>query len=257
MVELKNISLYFVDNQKYVLKNIDWHIRDNENWILFGKNGAGKTKLLEIITGYLSPSRGEVRRFGNSPVGNDIREIRKRIGYISTSLRDKFPIKEKVIDVVLSGIYASIGLYDEPGGPETEYARELLSQIKMGIRAGDRFSTLSDGEKQKILMLRAFINHPDLLIFDEASKGLDLTAREDLLASIAKICNGKKTSIVYVTHHIEEITPIFKSIFIIDNGECFFNGTVRDGMSNDVLQNLFQVKVNIREWNKRFYSILE
>ena len=98
MIELKNISLR-VPSGKKLLSEISWSIESNEPWVLFGPNGSGKTKLLEIITGYIYPSEGEVLRFQNMNEG-DIRELRKEIGYVSSAIKDRFPRKEQVIDVV-------------------------------------------------------------------------------------------------------------------------------------------------------------
>ncbi|MFW6137619.1 MAG: ATP-binding cassette domain-containing protein [Spirochaetota bacterium] len=94
MLELKNV--WFIKNNKYILKNINWEVRDRENWVLFGRNGSGKTVLQEIITGYLFPSRGEVIRFGKKHGEYDLRELRKRIGYISTPLKTMFRGYEKI-----------------------------------------------------------------------------------------------------------------------------------------------------------------
>ncbi|OHD71023.1 MAG: hypothetical protein A2W19_08395 [Spirochaetes bacterium RBG_16_49_21] len=257
MIELKNISLYFFDKtEKHILKNISWHIQENENWILYGKNGSGKTKLLEIIAGYLYPSMGEVIRFASKTFGNDIRDIRKRIGYISISLKDMISKNESTIDVILSGLYASIGLYVEPSGVDISYAHELLDTINMNGRANDKFNVLSDGEKQKILMLRASINQPELLLFDEPTMGLDLSAREDLLLSIDKISRFKKTSIIFVTHHIEEITPLFSRILIIENGECYFCGDIDDAINDEILSSLYKRKISVTRLNGRYFTIL-
>ncbi len=256
MVELRDVSLYFSGSEKYILRGINWHIRDGENWVLFGRNGSGKTKLLEVITGYIYPSGGEVIRFGESHLGHDIRETRRRIGYMSSSLRDNFPGNTTVVDAVISGIYASIGLYVEPAPEEKERAMELLSAIGMPERAGDRLGILSDGEKQKVLMLRAFINNPDLLILDEPAANLDLYAREDLLAAIEKISRAKTVSMIYVTHHIEEITPLFDRLFILKDGGCFYSGKTGEGLRDDILGGVFNRKIKVTFLNGRYYSML-
>ena len=256
MIELNSISLRIYPPGKEILHEISWHIRDNEKWVLFGRNGSGKTKLLEIVTGYNYPSSGEVRRFGKPAPGHDIREIRKRIGYISTLLQNKFSPAETVANTVLSGLYASIGIYIEPGRDDTALAMALLDTVGMADRAGDRFGVLSDGEKQKVLTLRAFINEPDLLIFDEPATHLDLPAREDLLWAIEKLCSVKPISMIYVTHHTEEITPLFENIFILSEGSCLYRGNLRDGLSGEVLSKVFNRNVAVKEFNKRFYTVL-
>ena len=255
MVELKNVSLFFAANRDYLLRDISWRIEDNENWILFGRNGSGKTKLLEIIAGYRYPSEGEVIRFGNS-AGFDMREVRKRIGYMSSTLKDAIPAGERVIDVVLSGLHASVGLYVEPNDADRRHARDLLASMGMEERAYDSFGVFSDGEKQRVIMLRAFINQPDLLIFDEPAMSLDLSSREDLLLAIEKLSAFKRVSLIYVTHHVEEITPLFNRVFIIDGGRCRYCGDIDDGINDEMLSGIFGRKIRVTRSKGRYYSMI-
>ncbi len=256
MIHLNNISLYFPESDGYILRDITWRIGPNEKWVLFGKNGSGKTRLLEIITGYIPPSSGEVFRFGNPPRGTDIRDLRKRIGYVSTFLREMFPPRETLLDVVISGVFASVGLYDEPTPEERDRAVKLLSSIAMEDRAADRFGILSDGEKQKVMMLRALICDPDMLILDEPARGLDLAAREDLLAAIETATAGRSLSAVYVTHHTEEISPLFTNILILEQGECFFQGRIDQGLTGGLLTELFGREVEVTRLHGRYYTTL-
>ncbi len=255
MVELKNVSLFLTGDRDYLLRDISWQIEDNENWILFGRNGSGKTKLLEIIAGYRYPSEGEVIRFGNR-AGFDMREMRKRIGYMSSSLKETIPAGEKIIDIVLSGLHASVGLYIEPDDRERRYAKDLLASVGMVERAYDNFKALSDGEKQRVIMLRAFINQPDLLIFDEPAMSLDLSSREDLLLAIEKLSAYKRVSLIYVTHHVEEITPLFTKIFILDEGRCNYCGGIDEGINDRVLSGIFGREIRVTKLNGRYYSMI-
>ncbi|MCL2155051.1 MAG: ATP-binding cassette domain-containing protein [Leptospirales bacterium] len=262
MIKLENVSLDIFGSNRRILSCIDWEICSGESWILFGRNGSGKTKLLEIITGYIFPSEGSVRRFGYGHLESDIREIRKRIGYLSSVLREKFNREEKVIDTVLSGIYASVGLYREPSTDEIKRGLDLLREAGLADREDDIIGHLSDGEKQKVFMLRALINNPDILILDEPSVGLDICAREDFLESLKKlmnvmnVMNERKHSLIYVTHHVEEITPIFGKIFIIEDGKCFFNGSVDDAVSKNIFTSLFKRDIEIFKKGERLYSSL-
>jgi len=246
MIKLEDAGIKLPDG-RFILKGINWEIKENSKWILFGRNGCGKTRLLEVISGYRFPSEGGVWRFGNPPGADDIRETRKRIGYVSTLLREKFSAVEPVTDVVASGLYASVGLYNDVCEDDYRRARGLLSMAAMSDRGGDPFGVLSDGERQKVIMLRALINNPDILILDEAAKGLDLAAREDFLSLIEKISLSGKTSIIYVTHHVEEIIPVFSDIFIIRNGSCFFSGPVNAGITSDNLSLLFERRVSVEQ----------
>ena len=255
MFELRNVSL--VRNNKFILQDITWKVKRDESWILFGRNASGKTMLLEIISGYIFPSRGEVIRFGKPHGEYDIRELRKKIGYVSTPLRSMFARNELIIDVVLSGLFASIGLYMKPDRVQVERAMDLLSVVKMDDRSEDYFGILSDGEKQKILMLRALINDPDLLILDEPAVGLDFPSRESLLTSIERLHRLKNTGIIYVTHHTEEITTLFTHIMIIDSGRSFYSGTIRNGFKKELLKEVFDNNVDIINVNGRYFTVLK
>lgn len=256
MIKLENVSLDIYGSKRRILSNINWHIKKGESWILFGRNGSGKTKLLEIITGYIFPSEGGVTRFGYGHQGSDIREIRMRIGYVSSAIGEKFSHGERVIDTVLSGLYASIGLYRKPSEKDIANARSLIAGTNLAGRENDLISHLSDGEKQKILMLRALINDPDILILDEPATGLDIGAREDFLDSLEYLMKGRNHSIIYVTHHVEEITPVFSKIFVIDQGRCFFEGTIDDAIENRIFSTLFRRNINVFKRGDRLYSSL-
>ncbi len=256
MIELRNVSLTIAASDRIILKNISWRIARGEHWVLFGRNGAGKTKLLEIMTGYHFPSEGEVFRFGQPALGNDIREIRKRIGYVSSPLRETIPHRETALSVVLSGLYATIGLYVEPGRPEKERAMALMEETGIAERAFDLFSVLSDGEKQKILMLRSLINDPDFMIFDEPAAHLDLGAREEFLTTVERLSQKQSLSIIYVTHRIEEILPVFSDIFILHGGECLYCGEIGEGLNGATLSRIFGRTVEVSAINGRYYPIV-
>jgi iron complex transport system ATP-binding protein len=257
MVKLEHVSLDIYGSRRRILHDINWHINRGESWILFGRNGSGKTKLLEIITGYLFQTEGTLTRFGCGQAGTDIRELRKRIGYMSSILREKFDRKEKVMDTVLSGIYASIGLYRKPSADEIKRAHRLLESANLASRGKDIIGHLSDGEKQRVFMIRALINDPDMLILDEPATGLDIGAREDFLESLQNLMAEGRHSVIYVTHHVEEITPLFSRIFILDEGKCFFNGSIDDAIATKVFRNLFKRNIDVSRMGERLYSSLK
>lgn len=254
MIKLENISLDIYGAKRRILSDINWHIKPGENWILFGRNGSGKTKLLEIITGYIFPTEGEVTRFGQGHMGHDIRDTRKRIGYVSSALKEKFTMHETLMDCVLGGLYASVGLFRRPSQADTARAVKLIADTGLEGRERDTIGHLSDGEKQKVMMLRALINKPELLIFDEPAAGLDIAAREDLLDSISSVARRETIAVVYVTHHVEEIVPLFDKIFMLDKGSCFFSGSIKEAIGKNKFSEVFGRRINVFERNSRFHS---
>jgi iron complex transport system ATP-binding protein len=167
-----------------------------------------------------------------------------------------FTGQERIIDVVTSGLYASVGLPWEPPPCDRDAARQLLASIRMEDRAYERFGTLSDGEQGKVLILRAIVSDPDLLLLDEPAKGLDFASREDLLGALEQLLGRRQTSIVLVTHHTEEITPLFSRIMVLHEGRSLFSGGVAECMERGVFRTVFDRGVKVLELEGRYYTVL-
>lgn len=171
-------------DQKTLLADVTWRVRKGEHWALLGLNGSGKTTLLNMITGYIWPTRGSVAVLGETYGTVDLRELRKSIGWVSSSLQEKLHASDRTQYVVLSGKFATIGLYDKPDDDDFEQAAELMRQLGCAHLWDRPYQTCSQGEKQKVLIARALMASPKLLILDEPCNGLDLFARETLLGGI-------------------------------------------------------------------------
>jgi len=155
-------------------------------------------------------------------------------------------------NVVLSGKFASIGLYDNPEMQDIEQAHILLEQMGCSSLIKRSFGILSQGEKQKILIARALINSPKLLILDEPGTGLDLFAREQLLMTLDNIASRKDgPTMIFVTHHIEEILPVFTHTLLLRRGEVFSAGKTQDVISGENLSRFFESPVQVRWQNDR------
>ncbi|MDA3901042.1 MAG: ATP-binding cassette domain-containing protein [Spirochaetes bacterium] len=257
IITLTDISLTPDINRQPVLKSINWTINKNDRWVLFGANGSGKSMLLELITGYRRPSSGSISRFGKPATGSDIRQIRKKIGYVSSNIRTQVFPRETVLDLIMSGHYATIGLYDKPDSLLRNNAEELLEHTGLIDRRNDFFSHLSDGEKQKILIARALINRPELLILDEPAATLDIASREDLLLTLSRLLDNHNGALIYVTHHIEEITPLFQQCLILQDGTVFKSGSISETISSESLSELFNLPLKVHCHNNRFFPMLK
>jgi iron complex transport system ATP-binding protein len=248
VIQLKDVS-WICDN-KYILRGINWNVQKGEHWAIIGLNGSGKTSLLNMINGYIWPSKGEIsvldRKFGSY----DIRELRKKIGWVSSSLQEKFYAAETALEIVLSGKYATIGLYDEPKPGYVDRALHLLKQFRCEHAANQPSLTLSQGEKQKVLIARALIHSPALLILDEPCAGLDMFAREQVLSLMEHIAGQKSApTLLYVSHHIEEILPVFTHTLLMRKGQIYSQGETREVLTKRNLSDFFEMPVDIR-WRK-------
>lgn len=251
MISLQNVSLRLEEGTE-ILHNIDLELKKNEHWALIGRNGSGKSKLLEVICGYQRPSSGTITRFGETLP--DLRETRKRIGYVASYLKSRIADYNTVLDIVLGGHFGSIGLYDETDSQLAGHAADLLHLTGLVGFEGRRFVTLSDGEKQRVLSARAFMIKPDLVIFDEPTAGLDILSREQLLGSLGSIVTATGASLVYVTHHVEEITPLFTHCALMDRGRMIYSGILDRNVLENKIPPLFDGKVTVFYENDRWFS---
>lgn len=220
LISLENISKK--KQGKLILNQLSWEINEGDKWVLYGLNGAGKTTLLNILNGYDSITEGTINLFGMQPgrQGYSVEKVREQIGFVSSSLLEKFQEGETVLDVVISGAFKSIGVYKEVNEALFKEAESLLQIVGMYDLQHQFIGYLSTGQKQKVMIARALMNHPKLLILDEPASGLDFIARETLFATLEQLNQAYPLlSIIYVTHFIEEVIPLFDKIFLLKEAE--------------------------------------
>ncbi len=239
-------------NGTFILKDIDWSVKAKEHWAIIGLNGSGKTSLLKMINGYVYPSSGEVTVLGKKFGEYDLRELRKSIGWVSSSLLESLYFGESAEEIVLSGKYATIGLYDEPSKEDIDSAIALLERFGCAAFAKRIYQTLSEGEKQKVLLARALMSSPKLLVLDEPCTGLDFFARESFLSLVEALGAGENApTILYVSHHIEEILPVIGSVMLLTDGRIHSAGSKKTVLSESNLKNFLGRKVEISWINAR------
>ncbi|ANS74766.1 molybdenum ABC transporter ATP-binding protein [Paenibacillus yonginensis] len=244
IIELKHVS--WRRDGKTVLNDINWTVKEGENWAVFGLNGSGKTTILNMLSGYLWPSEGEVHVLGHKLGEIDVRELRRTIGWVSSSLEEKVYGTEKAQDLVVSGKYASFGLYEKTSEEDYERATKLMEQLRCGHLLDRTYQTCSQGEKQKLLIARALMASPKLLILDEACNGLDFISKEGLLESIEQLAQGPDAPhLMFVTHHTEEILPAFSHTLLLRRGQVYGQGLTRDMMSSEILSEFFELPVGV------------
>lgn len=251
IVEMNNVGVRRDGN--WLLKGVDWRIREGEHWVLFGLNGAGKTTLLNVLNAYIFPYEGDVTVLGLTFGKDYLREaLRKQVAFVSDSLKPQIELKETAAEVMLSGLYGSTNLYNKPTEADLEKVVEMLHFLGCYAYRNRGFETLSQGEKQRVLIGRALMSEPRLLVLDEPTSGLDFIAREQLLEVVEKVAKREGgPSIIYVTHHAEEIIPEFTHTLLLKKGEVYCAGLTAELLSEAVLSNYFDVPVDVVWQNGR------
>jgi iron complex transport system ATP-binding protein len=259
LLELQNVT-YRINGRK-ILDNVSWTVRRGENWAVLGPNGAGKTTLLKIVCGFLWPNGGgEVLRNGESHA--DLGTLRRSIGWVTSVLTSDIPRNEPVLDTVLSGKYAQFGLWtlpdEEPEEADRSAARGYLAELQSGHLAERRFGTLSQGEQQKVLVCRALMAKPYLVILDEPCAGMDPGAREVFLSALSPLAEkADLPALVYVTHHPEEILPSFARALVIKAGRIVASGATDSALSSRMFNELYGVSVQLVKKNGRHWPVPE
>ncbi len=229
-----------------ILKDINWTVNANEHWAILGLNGSGKTSVLNIVTGYNYPTSGKVKVLDTEFGKASLPEMRKKIGYVSSSL-GRFAQtmnREMTENIIVSGKYASFGLYQEITDEDREKAEGILNSLRLSYLKGKRYDLLSQGEQRRVLIGRALMARPDLLILDEPCSGLDVLAREDVLDMAEKVAK-QSCHLLYVTHHIEEITNAITHVLLIRDGKLVAGGPKKEVLTDEVLTDTYKIPVKV------------
>ncbi|HKN97753.1 MAG TPA: ABC transporter ATP-binding protein [Pseudonocardiaceae bacterium] len=239
-----------------LISDVDWSVELDERWVVLGPNGAGKTTLLRIAAAELHPTSGRVHVLGERIGRTDVFELRPRIGLSSAALTMRVPADEKVSDLVVSAGYAVLGRWRETyESVDTGRAADLLTAMGVGHLADRTFGTLSEGERKRVLIARAMMTDPEMLLLDEPAAGLDLGGREDLVARLAALAmDPDAPATVLVTHHVEEIPPGFTHALLLRDGRVVAQGLLDDVVTSDNLSVAFGQRLALDRAGGRFFA---
>jgi iron complex transport system ATP-binding protein len=258
-LELRDVS--YLAGGKKILDTINWKVWPGEHWAILGPNGSGKTTLFKIASGYLWPNGGgEVFRRGEAL--SYLPELRQSIGWVTASLASEIPAQERALNTVVSGKFAQIGYLGGHWGEASRYdyacARRYLKELGCLQLGEQAFGTLSQGEQQKVLIARARMTKPYLIILDEPCAGMDPGARENFLASLRRVGAQRRIpALIYVTHHIEEILPLFRHTLVLRDGRALYAGDTRRVLDRNVLKDLYGVSFTVMKSKGRYWPVVE
>ncbi len=236
-----------------IIDGVSWAVRKGEHWVILGANGSGKTSLLSALTGYLTPTAGEVEVLGQRYGSSDWRQLRRAIGIVSSSVRQMMHDHEPALDSVISGKFAMIDFWGKSTAADRAGAMRILRQVECGHLEARPWRVLSQGERQRVLIGRALMARPRLLILDEPCAGLDPVSREHFLQFIQRL-GGRRNSpaLILVTHHVEEITPIFSHVLLLKAGRVLAAGPRDTVLASGPLEETFGARVTLRRLGGRY-----
>jgi iron complex transport system ATP-binding protein len=239
-----------------LLRDVDWTVEEDERWVIIGPNGAGKTTLLQVAATMLHPSEGTVSVLGERLGRTDVFELRPRIGFTSAAVAEKVPASEKVIDLVLTASYAILGRgREEYDSTDLTRAVELLDALGCANLIRRKFSTLSEGERKRVLIARALMPDPELLLLDEPAAGLDLGGREDLVVRLGRLAeDAAAPAMVLVTHHVEEVPESFTHALLVRRGSVIAMGKVDEVFTGEHLSKCFGLPLTVERQDGRWYA---
>ncbi len=244
IIQVEKLTIYRQGNT--ILKSINWKVREREHWVILGANGSGKTSLLSALNGYLMPSDGNIQVLGRTYGETDWRDLRKEIGLVSSELIKMVEPWEDGLGIVASGRKAIINSW-KISRAEQVAAKKILRQIEAAHLEKRLWQVLSQGERQRLLIGRALMARPKLLILDEPCAGLDPVAREHFLNFVQRLARQRGgPSLVLVTHHVEEIMPNFSHVLLLKNGSALAQGKINVTLTPELLSRTFGAQVQLK-----------
>nr|WP_277605807.1 ABC transporter ATP-binding protein [Glycomyces sp. L485] len=240
-----------------LIDGIDWQVDADQRWVVLGPNGAGKTTLLNIAAARNHPTSGAVDILGQRLGRIDVFELRPLIGLTTTQIADSIPNDETALDVVRTAAWGRVGRWHEDYDDlDDDRAMSLLRWLGVAALADRLFGTLSEGERKRVQIARALMTDPELLLLDEPAAGLDLGAREALVATLSGLAKDTAApATVLVTHHVEEIPPGFTHALILSAGAVVAAGPIGEALTSATLSKAFGLPLTLTANGSRYTAV--
>jgi iron complex transport system ATP-binding protein len=244
VLELLDVTYRRPGNE--IIHGVSFTVRAGEHWAMIGPNGAGKSTLLGFCGAVTHPSSGTVRVLGEQLGRVELQALRRAIGHVNPRhpLRSPLPVR----DIVLTGLTGSIETPARwrPTAAEADRADELIGALGLGTKAGSRWNVLSQGERGRVLIARALISEPRLLLLDEPSTGLDIAAREQLLETVDLLTETHpEVASVLVTHHLEELPTSTTHALLLADGRVVAAGPAADALTSENVSAAFSHPIEV------------
>lgn len=257
VVRVSDMSV--VRDGRPLIEDVSWTMHRGEQWVVIGPNGSGKTTLLQVIGARLWPTRGAVEILGSRLGAVDLRALRSRIAFVSASIARQLRFELSARDIVVSGRTGALApWWDQYSPADWSDADRLIADAGYGGPDGigqRAFGVLSEGERQQVLLARALMGHPELILLDEPAAGLDLGARERLIAWLARLLEEPgMPPLVLISHHLEEIPPGFTHALLLGEGRVVASGPIEHVLVDSAVSECFGISVQVHCENGRWWS---
>ena len=254
LVDFRDVT--FKRGGRNLVGPVTWQVELDERWVIVGPNGAGKTTLIRMAAAEEYPTSGVAYVMGERLGRTDMRDLRAMIGVSSSALGNRIPPDETVQDLVVSAGYAVLGRWrEEYEEIDFEQAHEILDQVGAYHLLDRTWGTLSEGERKRVLVARALMTNPELLILDEPGAGMDLGGREDLVGYLGDLAmDPDAPAIVMITHHVEEIPFGFTHAMLLDEGEVVAQGLINTVLTSENLSKAFHQPIEVSRIGERYFA---
>lgn len=251
---LDAVSVRRFTTGQVILDDISWTVRSGEHWALLGANGAGKTTVLRMIGALMHPTTGSVEALGHRLGRVDVRELRAHIGLVSSA--QKVPQDATGHTVVLTGHTGTVQpLWRKYDAEVRERAHALLAELEIKELADRPYGVCSGGQRARILVARALMAAPSLLLLDEPFNALDLPSREDLIDAMHRLALTRTgLATITVTHHLEELSPAIGHVLLLKEGRVLTVGPAPEVLTGDRMTECFGRPIDVSRHEGRWLA---
>jgi iron complex transport system ATP-binding protein len=242
-------SLCFGVNGKPILQNVDFTVEAGEIVVIIGENGAGKTTLLDCLISHHLPDKGEIRLFGNLLAEMSVEQRAATLAMLRQEQLDTFPYC--VSDVVMMGRVRHISLFSTPSEEDVSAVNQMLEYIGIASLAGRNFNTLSRGEKQLVLLARAFVQEATVLLLDEPTNHLDFANQYRFLDAIRQVSRELNKTVIAVMHDPNQAARLADKVLLLQRGERLAYGPPDQVLTEKQIKQLYGLDVRFIRWEER------